>query len=147
MIFLLFLPLPAQSWHQRPYRRDRLPRAFVLLSSTGQSQNFTGHLSVEYASSASLLQANWRMFSWLWDIVDFDSKYKILRGETSAHGVPIHEKEKKGQNNNLHNYSKISSPCNIRLTHVGVERVCFLADCLSSMQKWPVVGSSFGWLI
>ena len=32
------------------------------------------------------------------------------------------------------------------MTHVGVEGVCFLADCLRSMQKWPVVGSSFGWL-
>jgi len=35
-----------------------------LLSSTGQSQN----LSVEYATSASQLQANWRMFSWFWGV-------------------------------------------------------------------------------
>ncbi len=34
--------------------------------------------------------------------VDFDSKYKILRGETRAHRVPIHEKEQKGQNKNIH---------------------------------------------
>jgi len=31
----------------------------------------------------------------VWVSVDFDSKYKILRGETRAHGVPIHEEEKK----------------------------------------------------
>jgi len=27
--------------------------------------------------------------------VDFYSKYKIILGETRAHGVPIHEEEKK----------------------------------------------------
>ena len=67
-----------------------------MLSSTGQSQNFTGHLSVEYTTSASLLQAvYWRMFSWLWGTVDFDSKYNILRGETRAHGVYLFMKKKK----------------------------------------------------
>ena len=30
-----------------------------------------------------------------WVSVDFDSKYKILWGETRAHRVPIHEEEKK----------------------------------------------------
>ena len=29
----------------------------------------------------------------LWVSVDFDSKCKILWGETRAHGVPIHEEE------------------------------------------------------
>jgi hypothetical protein len=47
----------------------------------------------------------------------------MLRGETRAHGIPIHEEEKKVQNKNLHNYSKISTPYNIRLMHVGVEVV------------------------
>ena len=68
----------------------------------------------------------------VWVSVDFDSKYKILWGETRDHGVPIHERKKKFQKKNLHNYSKISTPCNIRLTQVGVERentLCFLADC------------------
>jgi len=69
------------------------------------------------------------------------------RGKTRAHGVPIHEKEKKGQNKNIHNYSKMSTPYTIRLTHVGEEGVSFLADCLRSTQKWPVDSSSFGWLI
>jgi len=32
-----------------------------------------------------------------WVSVDFDSKYKILLGETRAHGEPIHEEEKKFQ--------------------------------------------------
>jgi len=31
----------------------------------------------------------------VWVSVDFDSKCKILCGETRAHGVPIHEEEKK----------------------------------------------------
>ena len=31
----------------------------------------------------------------VWGTVDFDSKYKMLRGETRAHGVPIHDEEKK----------------------------------------------------
>jgi hypothetical protein len=30
-----------------------------------------------------------------WVTVDFDSKYKILWGEIRAHGVPLHEEEKK----------------------------------------------------
>ena len=53
--------------------------------------------------------------------VDFDKKYKILWGETRAHGVPIYEEKKKVQNQNLHNYSNISTPYSIRLTQVGVE--------------------------
>jgi hypothetical protein len=31
----------------------------------------------------------------VWVSVDFDSKYKILWGETRAHRVPIHERIKK----------------------------------------------------
>ena len=50
-------------------------------------------------------------------------------------------------NKNLHICSNIYTPYSIRLTHVEVYGVCFLADCLRSAQKWPVVGSSFGWLI
>ena len=57
----------------------------------------------------------------VWVSEDFDPKYQILWGETRDHGVPIHERRKKVQKKNLHNYSKISTPCNIRLTHVGVE--------------------------
>ena len=30
----------------------------------------------------------------VWVSVDFDSKYKILWGETRDHGVPIHERKK-----------------------------------------------------
>ena len=42
--------------------------------------------SVESATSAFLLQANWHLFSWLRGTEDFDSKYKILWGETRARG-------------------------------------------------------------
>ena len=84
----------------------------------------------------------------VWGSVDFDSKYKILWGETRAHGEPIHEEKKSSkQESTVHNYSNISTPFSITLTHVGVEGVCFLADCLSGTQIWPVVGSSFDWLI
>ena len=65
--------------------------------------------------------------------------------------LPFYKEEKKVQNKNLQNYSKIPTTYNIRLTHVGVEGVTctvqFLADCLSGTQKWPVVCRSFGWLI
>ena len=37
--------------------------------------------------------------------------------------MPIHEEEEKVKNKNLQNYSKIPTPYNIRLTHVGVEGV------------------------
>ena len=57
----------------------------------------------------------------VWVSVDLDSNYKILWGETRDHGVPIHERKKKLQKKNLHNYSKIITPCNIRLTQVGEE--------------------------
>jgi len=57
----------------------------------------------------------------VWVSVDLYSKYKILWGETRALGIPIHEEEKKVQIKNLQNYSKICTPYNIRLMHVGVE--------------------------
>jgi len=37
----------------------------------------------------------------VWGTVDFYSKYKILWGETRAHGVPLHEERKKVQNKDL----------------------------------------------
>jgi len=78
----------------------------------------------------------------VWASVDFDSKYKILWGETRDHGVPIHERWKKLQKKNLHNHSKISIPCIIRLTQVGVEgetTLCFQADC---SKKYAKIASS-----
>jgi hypothetical protein len=45
----------------------------------------------------------------------------MLRGENRAHGIPIHEEEKKVQNKNLHNYSK---------KHDEVERVPRIETCL-----------------
>ena len=82
----------------------------------------------------------------MWGTVDFVSKNKILRGETRAQGVPIHEEEEKVQNKNLHNYSNFSTPYNIRLTQVGVEgetQTVLPSRQVSSTQKWPEVGSSF----
>ena len=78
----------------------------------------------------------------VWVTVDFESKYKNLWGETRAHGVPIHE-----ENKNIHNYSNISTPYCIRLTHVGVEGVCFLADCLSSWYANMASSWQLFWLV
>ena len=55
-----------------------------------------------------------------WVTVDCDSKYKIVWGETRAHGVPIHEKNKV-QNKNLYNYSLPPPTYIFRRMHVGVE--------------------------
>ena len=46
-------------------QKRQTSKIIFFLSSTGQSQNCTGYLSAEYATSARLLQAKWRMFSWL----------------------------------------------------------------------------------
>jgi len=47
----------------------------------------------------------------VWGNVDFDSKYKILWGETRAHDVLIHEERIKFKTRiYLHNYSNISTP-------------------------------------
>ena len=61
------------------------------------------------------------LFGGCWVSVDFDTKYKILWGETRAHRLPIHEEEKKFKNKNLYNYSNFATPYNIRLTQDGVE--------------------------
>ena len=45
-------------------------------------------------SAPSYLNHVFLVAGW-WDSVDFDSKYKILWGETRAYRVPIHEEEKK----------------------------------------------------
>ena len=72
----------------------------------------------------SIFMANYAMLKGLSHVgvsVDFNSKYKIYGVKLGTHGVLIHERRKKVKNKNLHNYSKISTPCNIRLTQVGVE--------------------------
>ena len=61
----------------------------------------------------------------VWVSVDFDSKYKIVWGETRDHRIPILEEIKKLKKKNLHNYSNISTPHIIRLTQVGMEGVGF----------------------
>ena len=63
----------------------------------------------------------------MWVSVDFDSKYKILWGETRAHGVPMHEEENKFKAR-IYIIVPIFTPPTvaISLTHVGVEGVCFL---------------------
>ena len=78
----------------------------------------------------------------VWVSVDFDSKYKILWGETRAHDVvPICEEEEKFKTRIYIIIPIFTPPYSIRLTHVGVEGVCSLAEMASSRQL------SFGWFI
>ena len=125
-----------ESLDQRLYRRDRLPRAFLVVVIWPISEFYGAFVSIMhyFDQSATLQLANVFLIAGVWVSVDFDSYYKILWGETRDHGVPIHERKKKVQNKNLHNYSKMSSPYNIRLKRKllgwrGRLTQCFLADC------------------
>ena len=130
-------------WSQRPYRKDRLPMCLFLLSSTGQIQNNTYRafvcITCYLGQSATYKPAGQSFPDFgVWVSVDFDLKYKILWGETRDHGGQLFMKEKKLQKKILHNYSKISTPWNIRLTQVLVEgetTLCFLADCSKQYAK------------
>ena len=105
---------------QRPYRKDRLPRYFYCCRQLANLRILQGICLYNALVWIVCYKPAGQSFPGcgVWGSVDFDSKYKILWGETRAHGLPIHE-EKKVQNKNLHNYSNISTPYSIRLTHVG----------------------------
>ena len=47
----------------------------------------------------------------VWVSVDFDSKYKILWGETRDHGVPIHERKKKKFKTRIYIINPKFPPC------------------------------------
>ena len=139
-----YIPFP-----QRPYRKDRLPRAYFCCRQLAKFRIVRViclHNMLNWLVCYKPAGQSFPDFG-VWVSVDIDSKQKILWGETRDHREPIHERKKKLQNKNLHNYSNISTPCNIRQTQVGVEgethTVLPIADCNStSIQKWPVVGSS-----
>ena len=82
---------------QRLERKDRCLRAFSLLS-TGQIKNCAGILSDFYImhyfdqSATSKLTHVFLVVGW-WATVDFDSKYKVLLGETRAHGYLFMKKQ------------------------------------------------------
>ena len=128
-------------YNQRPYRKDRLPRAYFCCRQLAKFRIVLVHWLVCYKPAGQSFP-----YFEVWVSVDFDSKYKIVWGETRDHRIPILEEIKKLKKMNLHNYSNISTPHTIRLTQLGWRgqlSLGFLADCLIRMQKWPVVGSSF----
>ena len=56
----------------------------------------------------------------------------MLRGETRAHGVPIHEEEKKLKNKNLQNYSKIPTHLRNQL-NIWFTFTYLLLECLKGV--------------
>ena len=64
-----------------------------------------------------------------WVTEDFDSQYKVVWGETRAHGLPIHEKNQ-ALNKNLHNYSRTL----YQTGNVGVEGVTY-TELLQTIYK------------
>ena len=111
--------------YQRPYRKDRLPRAYFCCRQLAKFRIVRGiclnnmlHWLVCYKPAGQ----SFPDFG-VWVSVDFDSKYKIVWGETREHRIPILEEIKKLKKKNLHNYSNISTPYTIRLAQFGVEGV------------------------
>ena len=84
---------------QRPYRKDRLPRAYFCCRQRAKFRIVRGiclynmlHWLVCYKPAGQ----SFPDFG-VWVSVDFDSKYKILCRETRDHGVPIQERKKKSK--------------------------------------------------
>ena len=83
--------------NQRPYRKDRLPRDFYCCRQLANLRilrriclyNMLVWIVCYKPAGQCFLGCG------VWGSVDFYSKYKILWGVTRAHGVPIHEEEKK----------------------------------------------------
>ena len=99
----------------------QMSKNFFLLQSTGQIENCTGHLGhssvyiIRHLGQYATIKLTHVFMVEEWQLnVDFDSKHKILWGETRAHRVPIHEKKLKTKI-----CITIPSPYNIRLRHVG----------------------------
>ena len=91
--------------NQRPYRKDRFPRAYFCCRQLAKCRIALVHWLVCYKPAGQ----SFPDFG-VWVSVDFDSKYKIVWGETRDHKIPILEEIKKWKKKNLHNYSNISTP-------------------------------------
>ena len=129
--------------HQRPYRKDRLPRAYFSCRQLAKFRIVRGiclynmpHWLVCYKPAGQ----SFPDFG-VWVSVDFDSKYKIVWGETRDHRISILEEIKKLKKRIYIIIPIFPPPHTIRLTQAGVEGVALY--CLIRMQKWPVVGNSF----
>ena len=81
--------------HQRLYRKDRLPSAYFCYCQLAKFGIVRGICLYHTLPWLVCYKPAGQCFPGcgVWDIVDFDSKYKILLVETRAHGVPIHEKK------------------------------------------------------
>ena len=83
--------------YQRPYRKDRLPRAYFRCRQLAKFRIVRGFCLYNTLHWLVIYKPAGQSFPdfGVWVSVDFDSKYKILWGETRDHGVPIHERKKK----------------------------------------------------
>ena len=117
---------------QRPYRKDRLPRYFNCCRQLANLRILQG-ICLYNALVWIVCYKPGQSFSGcrVWGSVDFDSKYKILLGETRAHGEPIHEEEKKFKTR-IYIIIPIFPPPIIsdwrKLGWRGRPTLCFLAD-------------------
>ena len=70
----------------KDYERDKDDQGIFLLSSTGQIENCTEHLSVLYgrylSQSATIKLMHVFLVEGWWVTIDFDSKYKISCGNS-----------------------------------------------------------------
>ena len=82
--------------YQRPYRKDRLTRAYFCCRQLAKFRIVRGiclYNMLHWLVCCKPAGQSFPDFG-VWVFVDFDSKYKILWGVTRDHGVPIHERKK-----------------------------------------------------
>ena len=122
---------------KRPNRKDRLPRAYFCCRQLAKFRILWGNCLYNALFWPVCCKPAGQCFPdcGVWVSVDFDSKYKILWGETRAHGVPIHERIKKFKTR-IYKIIPIFPPPKIsdwrKLGWRGRLPLCFLADC----SKW-----------
>ena len=114
-----------------------MTKSNFLQSSTGQIRNFMGYffcIKLYFGQSAKSKLINFFMIAGQWVLQILMQNAKFYWVKLGPIGYLFMKKTKF----KTRIYMIISTPYHSRLTHVGVEGVCFLADCLSCTQNWPV---------
>ena len=79
---------------QRLHRNIDVQKVFFAIVNWPNLELYGASVCIMYFLDQSATKPAGQFFPdcgvWVWVSVDFDSKDKILRGETRAHGVPIH---------------------------------------------------------
>ena len=88
-LLLYGIPVP-----QRPYRKDRLPRAYFCCRQLAKFRIVQGICLYNMLVCYKPAGQSFPDFG-VWVSVDLDSKYKIVCGETRDHRIPILEEIKK----------------------------------------------------